>query len=435
MRNLTLQPMSMNEDEAPLPYDDSLPPAPAIPQAAQPVADPVAQPASTPNQNDLVAAYIQSKLTPNAEAPPDQALISAQRTDKLNDIGSSLSRQFDAANGSFLSGISNFSSHPQGASAFIPAGSGEKQPSQVQAYMAAKKAQQDAQKNETASLKDVAEAQDKLSEGKYKQAMAAQLADPNSIRARELGIKQENADTKKGGLDESVRFHDMEEHLKRMGMTANQARLEVQKARLAQGAERLGLQEGKFNNQLAGSVVPGVEFKTPGSVTAKNAGEVGKSLQAADKVTALVDEIKGLKDSAGYESFPLSEKRARLRAALTELQPQLTMSGGMGNFTVGHQHLVHDMLMNPDSFLSTLNTGANDAVLDELAKRAHENVAAQANRTPGGGGARLTGDSKAQRASEFNRNTHKVEVPTIQKKGNDGKTYEQRADGKWYPAQ
>lgn len=365
-----------------------------------------------PSSKEMVSDYIRNKLQQGRVPQGDDSeLRSARIMDSLNEAGYNAARTGDAL-------YRNFAARAnirEGGGGFdpgsIPSIIGDAPKSKVDALIQKRLQAQAGVEKEASALKDAAAADKsvQLSDINSPQVQAKLLEalthDEESKRKKEqgdksLGYKGDTVDQNDTKLTQTEKRNaEIERHNKAMEGLGNDKN-ETQKDKNTNSSGRLKLAEDKYGRDLAGTATPGIVYGDEGAVPKKDRDANRASAVSLDKLQRTVDEIKEIGNGgAGYESLPLSEKRMQLKAKLTELQPLLTSTSGMGNFTVSHQHLVHDILINPDSYLQSANKGGIDDLLEGIKKTAQDNVSAQVKQSPGGGRLARPGEAPQKAAT------------------------------------
>lgn len=154
-------------------------------------------------------------------------------------------------------------------------------------------------------------------------------------------------------------------------------------AALTKRLEMMGEKLGVVKSKMA---VPGFgpdDLNNPAATSPEQKNKLTDATTARDMLHSQAEELRGLLERNGGRLLPGTTDEARASAIWAAMDPQITITGGLGGFTEGHRGVTHDIKGGDlTSFRNLINTDRAPAMLEGVLREADEGVThrARANR-------------------------------------------------------
>ncbi len=173
-----------------------------------------------------------------------------------------------------------------------------------------------------------------------------------------------------------------EEHAALTRMLA-EARANHDKQMEAALTQRLGMMGEKLGLAKSKLAVPGFapdDLNNPAGVSPEQKNKLTDATTARDMLHSQAEELRNLLAKNGGRLLPGTTDEARASALWAAMDPQITITGGLGGFTEGHRSVTHDIKGGDlTSLRNLLNTDRVPAMLDGVVREADEGVTQRAH--------------------------------------------------------
>ncbi len=173
-----------------------------------------------------------------------------------------------------------------------------------------------------------------------------------------------------------------EEHAALTRMLA-EARANHDKQMEAALTQRLGMMGEKLGLAKSKLAVPGFapdDLNNPAGVSPEQKNKLTDATTARDMLHSQAEELRNLLAKNGGRLLPGTTDEARASALWAAMDPQITITGGLGGFTEGHRSVTHDIKGGDlTSLRNLLNTDRVPAMLEGVVREADEGVTQRAH--------------------------------------------------------